>query len=206
MEGGIFNKIIKYLSIIKMEYYAQSNDPRDVYRAMWNQSQVEQQNRLAGGSWSQPPWMGWKPMYGAARQTMDDYFFQRYAQDGDSGFFHGLRGGAEPLGMSPTPPNTLDMPTPPVYAPPAPSETPVPEAVQLKIANEEIVPDAEPDQRELQLAVNFNAEPEQHALHVPPYSSMLKQGMGKDSVLYEEPFEMPEHIYTGGFHKKNKRR
>jgi hypothetical protein len=197
-------KIIKIFMYNKMEYYAQYNDPRDLYRAGWNQSQVEQQDRLSGGSWSQPPWAGWKPMVGASK-TRGDHWFQRYAQDGDSGFFHGLRGGAEPLGMSPTPPNTLEMPTPPVYAPPAPSEIPVPEAVQLKELNE-TVPDAEPDQRELELAVNFNAEPQQHANHPPPYSSMLKQGMGKDSVLYEEPFEMPEHKYTGGLHKKNRRK
>ena len=47
------------------------------------------------------------------------------------------------------------------------------------------------------------AEPEQHALHVPPYSATIRTGFGKDSALYEEPFEYPE--YKGSLHKKKSR-
>jgi len=178
----------------------QSNNPDDLFRACWNQSQVRQQERLSGGSWSQPPWAGWKPIIGAGRgvdmfDSMPDRFYQRYAQDGDSGFFHGLRGGAEPLGMNPVPANPfhpageISHPTE-AYAEPEASVI-IPEIVQ---------PAPEPIGLEEEQEVAIHAEPQQRAVYAPPYSLTIKQGMGKiaeDSSLYEEPFE-----YKGTLHKK----
>ena len=183
-------------AIVRDPYYAQSNDPRDVYREHFNISQERQQDRLSGGSWSQPIWNGWQPMIGAGH---NDPFFQRYAQDGDSGFFHSrIFGSGEPLGMNPTPPNHLTMD----YNGVAHSEVmPTVSTIHPAI----VEPSPSPEMSNVELAVNFNAEPQQRANHVPPYSQTLMQGLGKavkdeDNVLYEDGFEIPK--YKGGLHKK----
>lgn len=189
----------------------QSNDPRDLYRAGWNESQMLQQRALSaigdgsltGGSWSQPPWRGWHPIIGAAKPRGSN-FLARYAQDGDSGFFfkRGLFGHGEPLGVSPTPPNHLDdtpvFPLEETFAEPATS-TARPEIVE---------PSPAPFRENLEEETLFTAEPQQRATHVPPYSHLIVQGLGRStsdekSALYEEPFEIPE--YKGGFHKKTSR-
>jgi hypothetical protein len=189
----------------------QSNDPRDLYRAGFNESQVLQQRTLgaigdgslAGGSWSQPPWRGWHPIIGAAKPRGSE-FLARYAQDGDSGFFYrrGLFGRGEPIGVSPFPPNHLyDTPDTSLedsYTEPIMS-TAVPEIVE---------PSPTPFRANLEEETLFTPEPQQRATHVPPYSHLIVQGLGKSvsdekSALFEEPFEIPE--YKGGFHKKSRR-
>ena len=184
----------------------QSNDPRDLYRAGWNQSQVLQQRALsaigdgslAGGSWSQPPWRGWHPIIGAAKPRGSD-FLALYAQDGDSGFFfrRGLFGRGEPLGVSPIPPNTLDLPSDDREALYTDPKTSIAEPVVVE-------PSPYPFRENLEEKTLFTPEPQQRATHVPPYSHLVVQGLGKPldekSALYEEPFEIPE--YKGGFHKK----
>ena len=177
-------------------YYAQSNDPRDLYREHFNISQERQQHRLGsdlmGGSWSQPIWAGWHPIIGAGRQDV----FQRFAQDGDSGFFHGMHGCGRPLGMNPFPPNAFEA---------GENTTPSFEAQHISTIEPVYVqPSASPDVSTLAQETTFTAEPEQRATHVPPYSAMIYQGMGRanteDDVLHEEPLEIPK--YRGGFHKK----
>lgn len=179
----------------------QTNNPDDLTHAMFNQSQREQQaylSQLSGGSWSHPPWDGWRPMIGAGytRYGNSD-FLQRFAQDGDSGFFfrRGIFGGGEPIG-SILPLNTLDDP---IDSPPAEDGYTEP----VMSTAEPVVPPAQ-DPVELEVDTSFTAEPQQRAVHVPPYSRLLYQGMGneKDS-MYEEPFVMPE--YKGGFHKKKRK-
>lgn len=176
-------------------YYAQSNDPRDVYREHWNISQERQQDRLSGGSWSQPIWNGWKPMIGAGGVS---HFLQKYAQDGDSGFFYGgsLHGSGDPLGMNPTPPNTFE--TEEHYDPEF--KEPTISTIQPVI----VQPSPVPEKADLELETEFSAEPQQRSVYVPPYSQSLYQGMGRskdeNDVLYEEPLEIP--MYRGGFHKK----
>ena len=174
----------------------QSNDPRDVYRAVFNQSQVEQQNRLAGGSWSQPPWNGWKPIIGAGHLGLqhNDTFFQRYGQDGDMGFFYSrMCGRGEPLGTNPNGLNHLE--TEENYVPyEQPKESTMAPAI--------VEPSPMPEDANLELDVIYNAEPAQKAHHVPPYSQQIMQGMGsasknEENVLYEAPFE-----YKGRFDKK----
>lgn len=234
-----------------MAYSDQYNNPDDTTRAQWHSRLSAQQDylsQLSGGSWSQPPWTGYHPSYGAGmsggiiagdevyqqsfprlprfplsdkRKTggswfpitsqrlpdpelfgmggVNKNFFQRYAQDGDMGFFHGMVGGAEPLGMSPFPPNTMpqDQIVRPLDKPEVSVSTAKPEAI--------VEPSPMPDDQEL-VALSKSeqlAEPEQHALHVPPYSHMLRTGFGKDSALYEEPLEIPE--YKGSLHKKKNR-
>lgn len=218
----------------------QSNDPNDLYRAEWNQRKSEQQDylsQLSGGSWSQPPWMGYHPSYGAGmsggivagdevfqrrfprfltggswfpqpfQESVNydrltgmghgDMFLQRYAQDGDSGFF-GMSGRGQPVGMSPFPPNHLpedDTPIQPLN---------LPLASESKMSPVIVQPSAMPNDQELvMMSKSEVAEPQQHALHVPPYSHLVKTGFGKDSALYEEPFEIPE--YKGSLHKKKSR-
>jgi hypothetical protein len=183
-------------AIVRDPYYAQSNDPRDVYRAHFNISQERQQDRLSGGSWSQPVWNGWQPIIGAGHH---DDFFQRYAQDGDSGFFHArLFGNGEPIGMSPIPPNHLDTDFKGV----AHSEV-MPTVSTIHPAFVEPSPIPQPSNIELE--ANFTPEPQQRATYVPPFSQTVTQGMGRavrdeDNVLFEEPFEIPK--YKGGLHKK----
>lgn len=172
-------------------YYAQSNDPRDLHHEHFNISQQRQQSRLGmqGGSWSQPSWTGWKPIIGAGHNNM----FQRYAQDGDAGFFYGM-GSGEPLGVNPIPPNSFEKE----------------EAIQFKEPEMSMIrpivtePTPKPDATEMQQELLFSAEPQQRAVHVPPYSQSLYQGLGRanteDDVLHEEPLEIPK--YRGGFHKK----
>lgn len=175
-------------------YYAQSNDPRDVYREHFNISQERQQHRLSGGSWSQPIWNGWQPIIGAGHSS----FLQKYAQDGDSGFFYGgsLHGRGEPLGMNPLPPNAFEVEE--HYDPEF--QEPTISTIQPVI----VQPDPVPEKADLELETEFSAEPQQRAVYVPPYSQSLYQGMGRskneDDVLYEEPLEIPK--YKGGFHKK----
>jgi hypothetical protein len=190
-------------------YATQSNNPDDVVHAIWNKQKELQQQRLAllGGSWSQPPWNGWHPMVGAG--TTSDYFFQRYAQDGDSGFFHGLQGRGEPLGIPPTPPNTV---TPDFVMDQSVQQTVQPTYDRFEApltSNIDVRPITQPApvllDTDTQFVVN-DAEPEQHALHVPPYSQMMKVGIGKGSALYEEAFEFPEPVYSGRFHKKQRGR
>ena len=191
----------------------QSNDPRDQYRAGFNESQYRQQARLSGGSWSQPPWSGWQ-LTGAARLGYPGFrpitgsrFLARYAQDGDSGFFEkrGLFGRGDPLGASPFGLNHLETAAedeaasePQAYEEPAVS-TAVPDA-----AGTAVEPSPAPLKENLELDTLFNPEPQQRAVHVPPYSRTLVQGLGRaasdrGSALYEEPFEIPE--YKGGFHR-----
>jgi hypothetical protein len=174
-------------------YYAQSNDPRDLYREHFNISQERQQERLGsdlmGGSWSQPIWRGWTPIIGAGHES----FYQRYSQDGDQGFFHSRAfGRGMPLGMNPAGLNhmeTDDYAT--TYVEP-----------ELSTAEPVVVePSPAPENENLELETVFNAEPEQKAHHVPPYSQTINQGMGKaskdeDSILYETPF-----AYKGKFHR-----
>ena len=153
------------------------------------------QQRLSGGSWSQPTWTGWKPIIGAGSSHN---FLQRYAQDGDSGFFYGgsLHGCGEPLGVSPLAPNaftTEERFDPKFQAPGISTIQPV--VVQ---------PLSTPNDTDLEVETSFTAEPEQRATYVPPYSQSLYQGMGRtkdeNDVLYEEPLEIP--LYKGGFHRK----
>jgi len=171
----------------------QSNNPNDLYRYHFNVSQQRQQDRLGadaifGGSWSQPPWDGWKPMIGAG-----DDFFSKYAQDSDAGFHYGVIGSGQPLAMNPHPPNRLDTNT---Y-----SET-MPTAAEI---NPITVPNNSPVMSNIQLETNFTPEPQQRATYVPPFSQTQMQGLGKavrdeDNVLFEEPFEIPE--YKKSLHKK----
>lgn len=198
-------------------YARQYNDPNDLYRKGWNESQVLQQHRLSqlsGGSWSQPPWNGW--FRGAGHQeelsgswfrdsSLPPSFLQRFAQDGDSGFFYHGRGGLKglmagrglPVGMSPLPPNHLpeDDAVRPLDLPEATVSTAEP-----VITEPPSMP--RPDEIISLTRSNYEAEPEQHALHVPPFSHLLRTGFGKDSALYEEPLEFPE--YKGSLHKKKK--
>ena len=188
-------------AIVRDPYYAQSNDPRDLYRDHFNISQDRQQERLSsdamnGGSWSQPVWNGWKPIIGAG---MENNFFQRYAQDGDGGFFHTrMFGSGDPIGMSPVPPNHLKSDydgNAHNYA--MPTESTINPVI--------VEPSANPEMSEVELMANFKAEPQQRAVHVPPYSQTLMQGLGRavkdeDNVLYEEALEIPK--YKGGLHKK----
>ena len=184
-----------------MEYARQYNNPNDLDRAGWNARQVEQQqylSHLSGGSWSQPPWAGWKPIYGAGASGGSS-FLQRYAQDGDSGFFHrgSLSGRGEPIGVSPLPPNSLPED---VYVEPEQHAEPTISTIEPVVTE----PSASPMPEQIALQTT-DAEPEQHALHVPPFSRMMKvQGMGKDGALYEEPFEIPEKKYGGSLHRKKK--
>jgi len=171
-------------------YYAQSNDPRDLFREHFNISQERQQDRLAGGSWSQPVWNGWKPIIGAGRENV----YQRYAQDGDAGFFHSRAfGRGMPIGMNPVPLNHLETEENyQIYDEP---EVSTAEPVVTE-------PSPMPEDSNLELLTEFHAEPYQHAIHVPPYSQNINQGMGKavkneDNILFEEPFE-----YKGSLHKK----
>ena len=175
-------------------YYAQSNDPRDVYRAHFNISQERQQDRLAGGSWSQPVWMGWKPIIGAGKSNV----FQRYAQDGDAGFFHSRAfGKGMPLGMNPNQLNHIE------------TEENYQEYETPEVSNTEPVvvePAPFPQESNLIVETQFEPEPQQKANHVPPYSQVINQGMGRaskdeNSILYEEPFE-----YSGKFDKKKRRK
>lgn len=192
-------------AIVRDPYYAQSNDPRDLYREHWNISQERQQNRYAqdailkGGSWAQPPWNGWQPIIGAGQ----DDFFQRYAQDGDSGFFHSkMFGQGLPVGMNPMPPNHLISD----YNGVSHSEAmPTVSTIHPTI----VEPSPIPDEADVQMEVNFNAEPQQRAVYAPPFSQTQMQGLGKaandeDNVLYEVPLEIPK--YKGGLHKKGMRR
>ena len=188
-------------AIIRNPYYAQSNDPRDLYREIFNISQERQQNRLAqdailkGGSWSQPPWNGWQPIIGAGK----DDFLQRYAQDGDSGFFHSsMFGRGDPIGMNPTPPNKLINDFKGV---PHSMKLPTVSTIHPVI----VEPSSTPIQSNIEMEVNFTPEPQQRAVFTPPFSQTQMQGLGKavndeNNVLYEEPFEIPK--YKGGFHKK----
>jgi hypothetical protein len=174
----------------------QSNDPRDLYMAHWNLSQQRQQERLAGGSWSQPPWMGWKPIIGAGHLGLqhNNTFFQRYGQDGDMGFFYSRKfGRGEPLGMNPNELNHLETEE---------NYVAYEEPKESVIAPVVVEPSPAPIPANLELDVIYNAEPRQKAYHVPPYSQQVYQGMGnaaknEDNVLYEEPFE-----YKGRFDKK----
>jgi hypothetical protein len=189
-------------AVVRDPYYAQSNDPRDLYRENFNISQERQQDRLGsdailkGGSWSQPIWNGWKPMIGAGHESN---FLQKYAQDGDSGFFHSrMFGRGDPIGMNPTPPNHLSTD----YSGVAHSE----EMPTTSTINPTIVePSPSPEMSNVELQVNFTAEPQQRATYVPPYSQTQMQGLGRavkdeDNVLYQEAFEIPK--YKGGLHKK----
>lgn len=188
-------------AVVRNPYYAQSSDPRDLYREHFNISQERQQNRLGvdaimkGGSWSQPSWSGWKPIIGAGHSD----FLQKYAQDGDSGFFHSrIYGSGDPIGMTPTPPNHLETD----YSGVAHSEVmPTTSTINPVI----VEPSPSPEMSNIEMEVNFNAEPQQRAVYAPPYSQNQMQGLGKavkdeDNVLYEEPFEIPK--YKGGLHKK----
>jgi len=190
-----------------MEYARQYNNPDDLHHQAFNARKVSQQHylsQLSGGSWSQPPWDGWKPIYGAsAPRHSASSFLQRYAQDGDSGFFwKGTRlwGQGEPLGANALPMNHLpdDYVEPEQHAEPA---QPTESTIQPRIVTE---PASMPQDENL-IIQTTDAEPEQHALHMPPFSHLMKvQGMGKDGALYEEPFEMPEKKYGGSLHKKKK--
>ena len=180
----------------------QSNDPRDLNRHYFNQRQEHQQNYLSmlGGSWSQPPWNGFHPIIGAGYTRYGESdFLSKYAQDGDSGFFFkkGIFGGADPIGSNLIPLNTFEETTvEPTYAEPMTSviEPPI------------VQPPSEPNRVDLEMDTNFNAEPQQKATHVPPYSHLLMQGLGQvtseGSALHEEPFKIPE--YKGTL-KKSKR-
>jgi hypothetical protein len=151
--------------------------------------------RFRGGSWF-PMSQRLLPEYELFGGGVND-FIQRYAQDGDSGFFHGMVGRGEPLGMSPFPPNHL----------PEDSIQPLdkPLATESNVAPVVVEPSALPnDEALITLSKSEQiAEPEQHALHLPPFSGTLRTGFGKDSALYEEPFEMPQ--YKGSLHKKKAR-
>lgn len=178
----------------------QSNNPDDLYRDGFNQRLVEQQHylsKLSGGSWSQPPWCGYKPIIGAGYSGGSNYL-QRYAQDGDSGFFHRgiLHGRGDPIGINPIPPNHLnDDDVEPIQG-----DAPIPSTIEPQVIEE---PSPLPQDSNLILQSNSDAEPAQNALHVPPYSHLMRvQGMGKDGALYEEPFEIPE--YKGSLHRKKR--
>jgi hypothetical protein len=146
-----------------------------------------------GGSWSQPVWMGWKPIIGAGRDSV----FQRYAQDGDAGFFYSRSfGRGMPIGMNPVPLNHLE--TEENYEQ---YHTPETSTVQPVI----VEPSPMPIESNIEMELQFNAEPQQKADHVPPYSQNINQGMGKavkneENILYEEPFE-----YKGKFDKKRRK-
>jgi hypothetical protein len=190
----------------------QSNDPRDQYRAGFNESQYRQQARLSGGSWSQPPWSGW--LVGAARLGYPGFrpitgsrFLARYAQDGDSGFFEkrGLFGRGDPLGASPFGLNHLETAAEDEAASAGESDQ-YEEPVVSTAVPEIVEPSPAPLKENLELDTLFNPEPQQRAVHVPPYSRTLVQGLGRavsdrGSALYEEPFEIPE--YKGGFHRRS---
>ena len=202
---------------LKMDYRGQSNDPRDIDRAIWNESQVEQQ--LRGGSWSQPPWNGWHPIIGAGYHPWQSHpmgymgsghdpdYFQRYAQDGDSGFFHSgstpyrelawcpidLSGGAiprgNPIGISPFPPNHINE-----------------DHMEVEEFEEPLVSTVVPEQvpKDTDPVITQNAEPQQRATYVPPYSQALMMGgkIEEGNVHYQDPLEIPK--YKGGLHKKDK--
>lgn len=154
------------------------------------------ENDLFGGSWLPMEEINpdiLKTLSGGSSHN----FFQRYAQDGDMGFFYGMRGGAEPLGVSPFPPNS--MPEDDVVRP---LDKPI--ATESRVEPDFVEPSAVPNDENLVLMTKSEvAEPEQHALHLPPFSSTVRTGFGKDSALYEEPFEIPE--YKGSLHKKKNR-
>lgn len=186
----------------------QSSDPNDLNHYYWNQRQVAQQaylSKLSGGSWSQPPWKGWKEMtnslpkapYGNFQNiNYGNDFFQRFGQDGDAGFFQRGFSHGTPFGSA-MPLNTFDEPT---------GQVDYEEPIDSTILPEEPleIPSAQPDATQLEEEVVFNPEPQQRATHVPPYSKLLVQGLGKEEdALYEEPFEMPK--YKGFLHKKEKR-
>lgn len=178
-------------------YADQSNNPNDLNQFYFNQRQADFQ-RIKGGSWSQPDWSGFHPIIGAGYARYgNDEFLQRYAQDGDSGFFFrkGLNGGAEPLGAHHLPLNSMDEGQEPIEYEDSKMSTMEPVTIEE--------PPSKPDDEELAIDTGFTAEPQQKANHVPPYSQMLIQGMGKDDVLYDEPLVIPE--YKGSFHKKEKR-
>jgi hypothetical protein len=184
-------------AIVRDPYYAQSNDPRDLYRYHFNVSQERQQDRLAGGSWSQPSWEGWRPIIGAGHPTND--LFQRYAQDGDEGFFYSsMFGRGNPIGISPTPPNHLNQDrSGKSYSIKMPTVSTIKPAF--------VRPSPTPLMSDIEMDVNFTPEPQQRATYAPPFSQTVVQGMGKavndeENVLYEEPFEIPK--YKGGLHKK----
>ena len=193
----------KHIDKVKMQSYpGQYNNPDDIDRAIFNESQVLQQHylsQLSGGSYSQPPWNGWHPIIGAGRKSSDmSSFYRRYAQDGDSGFFHmmGAGEGGDPVGLSPFPPNHLDEAKDAADVTPLDYKDP-----EVSVARPDEIP-SEPFPENI-IADTSNAEPEQHSLHVPPYSQMIKNGTeqyGEDNVLYEKPLELPK--YKGGFHKK----
>jgi hypothetical protein len=182
-----------------MEYARQYNNPHDLHRAGLNARKVEQQHylsQLSGGSWSQPPWDGWKPIYGAG-VSGGSHFLQRYAQDGDSGFFHrgtSLFGRGEPLGANALPLNHLSD----EYVEPQQYDAPTVSTIEPVITQ----PSAKPEIENIAIQTT-DAEPQQHAIHVPPYSHLMKvQGMGKDGALYQEPLTLPEKTYGGSFHRK----
>jgi len=180
-------------------YARQYNDPNDLSREGWNARQVEQQHylsQLSGGSWSQPPWSGWKPIYGAGKVGGSN-FLQRYAQDGDSGFFYrgtSLYGQGEPLGANALPMNHL----PEDYVEPQQHDAPTISTTEPLVVKE---PSSAPEIENIAIQTT-DAEPEQHALHVPPYSRLMEQKISSDSALYEEPLKLPEKKYGGSFHKK----
>jgi hypothetical protein len=174
-------------------YANQSNNPNDLHHYHWNQRQAEFQ-RLAGGSWSQPNWDGYHPITGAGYSRYgNDEFLQRHAQDGDSGFFFrkGIWGGNfSPFGDN-LPLNRMDTLDELNESDGHPYSEPKMSTIE---------PDMVEPIEELDLETGFTAEPQQRAAHVPPYSQMLIQGMGKEDAMYEEPLQIPP--YKGTFHKK----
>ena len=180
------------------QYYNQSNNPDDLYHDIWNTSQVAQQHRLGlvGSSWSQPPWNGWKPIIGAGDPTLRNDWFQRYAQDGDSGFFKSrLFGRGDPVGLNPHPLNHLVQD----YS----GDNHSIELPNVSTMHPLIEPTSQPQLEELEVDIN-SSEPQQRATHVPPYSQTIMNGLGhavKDdtNVLYSQQFEIPKYK---GFQKK----
>jgi len=182
-----------------------------------------------GGSWSQPPWRGWHPIIGAGGSPYASFhpwqthpmgymgsghvdYFQKYAQDGDSGFFHTpggvpsrelawseMAGGAEPaprglpVGISPFPPNRLQSD---LYETRDDSED-YEEPQVSTIVTEHVEPDLDPEKLEV---TTQSAEHQQRATYVPPYSQMTNPNIREGNVLYEEPLVIKK--YEGGFHKK----
>lgn len=124
------------------------------------------------GSWG-PPWYdpsilpGWRIPTGGN-------VFQKYAQDGDSGFFYNCDGGLALGGHMPL--NSFTESTGESYTEPEVST---------------VIPTLVPEEVE----VPEDAEPEQHSNYTPPFSQIEE-----NNSLYEKPFEFPP--YKGGFHKK----
>jgi hypothetical protein len=199
-------------------YYNQSNNPDDLYRDIWNDSQKQQQHRLGlvGSSWSQPPWSGFQPIIGAGLENASRYhprdvhnasiyrtrrgdptlrndWFQHYAQDGDSGFFKSsLFGRGEPIGSN-FPMNQINS-----------DYSQTSRSVQLPNVEPIVEPSPKPNLEELEVNAS-SAEHQQRATHVPPYSQTVMEGLGRathdeKNVLYSEPFEIPP--YKGFLHKK----